>query len=372
MVFSNRVYFLDSLRAMAILSVICTHYYHSVFPGASIGVSIFFALSGYLITKSLLVNSSLTWDVLWRFWVRRFFRVYPPFLFTVLLILVLMLKTGSPHTENYLHALPGILTLTKQPATFTGMGPGILWTLYVELWFYFTIPFLVLAFGRGTKFIAIASLIAALSVACLLKINISGFEFKNFTHILPANTFPWFSQLMYGALAACFEPRFPDLKISKETFHIISKSCFAILLVIIFFISNDDRQIAWPVESNIASLVTALWIFFWTKSTVDTQPGIIPYIGRVSYSVYLLHAIPLDYYAMIAWPSLTFLAFSKSWGIALGVIAAAVVMYHVIERPSIKLGKRITKSEKIPMYFLKNKERAVEMLKLAPRSQKQA
>lgn len=45
--------FIDGLRALAIISVICFHFQESLIPGGYLGVDIFFVLSGFVVTGSL-------------------------------------------------------------------------------------------------------------------------------------------------------------------------------------------------------------------------------------------------------------------------------------------------------------------------------
>src|SRR5262245_2393103 len=85
----DRVQFFDQLRAFAIFAVLIGHYRHDVFPGGSIGVSVFFALSGYLITSILLGEPVLDRHSAWRFVIRRFLRVWPPYLVAATAILIL-------------------------------------------------------------------------------------------------------------------------------------------------------------------------------------------------------------------------------------------------------------------------------------------
>ena len=69
----GRMIFLDFLRSIAIFFVLLTHYYGWFFPGGSIGVSIFFCLSGFLITNQLL-NPKVSFR---SFLIKRFLRIYP-------------------------------------------------------------------------------------------------------------------------------------------------------------------------------------------------------------------------------------------------------------------------------------------------------
>jgi peptidoglycan/LPS O-acetylase OafA/YrhL len=63
---------LDGLRAVAIMLVLLTHSFISLFPGGWIGVDVFFVLSGYLITSILLKELRETGAIAWgRFYWRR-------------------------------------------------------------------------------------------------------------------------------------------------------------------------------------------------------------------------------------------------------------------------------------------------------------
>jgi peptidoglycan/LPS O-acetylase OafA/YrhL len=108
---SSRSNFLDMLRAIAICFVVLGHNFHAVIPGSSIGVAVFFALSGYLIT-SIIIEEGKNHSIV-AFYVRRFTRIWPPYVFAIAVNLLRMYLAQDPHREEFLRALPGYLTFTS-------------------------------------------------------------------------------------------------------------------------------------------------------------------------------------------------------------------------------------------------------------------
>jgi peptidoglycan/LPS O-acetylase OafA/YrhL len=138
---------LDGLRAFSISLVILSHIAKfSSLPGSAyvdargpLGVSVFFIISGFLITHLLLKGAERTGEVnLKRFYTRRFFRIFPPF-YTYLAFLGLLWGIG---------ALPEHLPSFASAATYTwdyyhgarGWFLTHTWSLSVEEQFYLLWP----------------------------------------------------------------------------------------------------------------------------------------------------------------------------------------------------------------------------------------
>ena len=74
----GRIGGLDGLRAIAVVLVLAYHLLPGALPGGMVGVDVFFAISGFLITSLLLVERRRTGTVdLRRFWARRLRRILP-------------------------------------------------------------------------------------------------------------------------------------------------------------------------------------------------------------------------------------------------------------------------------------------------------
>lgn len=81
---------LDGLRALAVLAVIAYHMGMNWAPGGLLGVTVFFVLSGYLITSLLLIEWDNTRTInLPQFWLRRVRRLFPAIVFVIVCTAVL-------------------------------------------------------------------------------------------------------------------------------------------------------------------------------------------------------------------------------------------------------------------------------------------
>jgi peptidoglycan/LPS O-acetylase OafA/YrhL len=326
-----RVEFFDCLRALAITFVVIGHYRGAdFFPGGAIGVPIFFCLSGYLITAILLQEESFGWPSVWRFVVRRLLRVYPVYVLSVVMIYLILRSAESTLLPEYVTALPRLLTFTYAPKNWLGMGVGVFWTLQIEFWFYITLPIIMLIVGRGRAFTATV----LVALASLLAYRLS----------FPATPLPamWADNLLIGSVVALAAHHSVGVKTLGKWYAGISTGCLVLLILIATFISVQDRVITWKLQSVIACAITAIWIAAFLGSKHNVVMPLAAWIGRISYSLYLVHAIPLDYLDRIWWPATAALTYSKLWGVLLASVAVASLLHYTIEKPFIKLGKKLT------------------------------
>src|SRR5262245_57565060 len=140
---------LDGIRAISVLLVVLAHSGFDAVPGG-LGVTIFFFLSGYLITTLMLAEYERSGRIsIPMFYARRMLRLMPPLLITLALAYGL----------TYFGALPGGITaaglaaqllyfanyysLFVDPGGTIPNGTGILWSLAVEEHFYIVYPLLM-------------------------------------------------------------------------------------------------------------------------------------------------------------------------------------------------------------------------------------
>ena len=158
----DRMYGLDLCRTVAVLMVVCGHMLQHSQPNSWLasmgfvglfGVDLFFCLSGFLIGKILLKESS-RWPTerqagLYRFWYRRWMRTLPLYLFFFLISLRYDWTGSSELWSRASYLVFAQNFLWPMPAFF-----GLTWSLAVEEWFYFSFPLLMmlaLALGRSPK-----------------------------------------------------------------------------------------------------------------------------------------------------------------------------------------------------------------------------
>ena len=148
---------LNGFRAISVLLVVLAHSGISGIVPGGLGVTIFFFLSGYLITTLMLVESERFGNIsILNFYARRFFRLAPPLLVTLTIA----------YSLTYFQLLPGQITLdglTAQLLYFANYyviffdpgvntipaGTGILWSLAIEEHFYIFFPLFVTMFVRN-------------------------------------------------------------------------------------------------------------------------------------------------------------------------------------------------------------------------------
>jgi peptidoglycan/LPS O-acetylase OafA/YrhL len=136
---------LDGMRALAVLLVAGVHTHPRLIPGGSIGVDVFFVLSGFLITSLLVEELDHRGRIHFgHFYIRRLLRLLPALLALIAIVLVWATFVASPSTRHnaYMEVLAS-LSYTRN-LTIWSHVPGTLlghtWSLALEEQFYLLWP----------------------------------------------------------------------------------------------------------------------------------------------------------------------------------------------------------------------------------------
>jgi peptidoglycan/LPS O-acetylase OafA/YrhL len=169
----RRHHALDGLRCLAIIGVVWHHSLPRAEPGwigrGHVGVPLFFALSGFLITTLLLAERRATGDIaLGQFWIRRGLRIFPLYYATLSgFTLFLALREPSDATRHFFDSLPFYASYTSNwfvefrvphPVWF-----GFAWSLATEEQFYLWWPTLLRHAERRGRALAPLALMALLA-----------------------------------------------------------------------------------------------------------------------------------------------------------------------------------------------------------------
>ncbi|MFC7681051.1 acyltransferase family protein [Paenibacillus sp. GCM10028914] len=299
---------LDGLRALALIGVMSYHWGFDFAPGGFLGVSIFFVLSGYLITDIL----ASQWRNYGRidlkdFWYRRFRRLLPA-MFTMLLIVVAWV-TLFDHTR--LSSLRGDVVgavtyisnwqfIFQDISYFDAFGPpsplGHMWSLAVEEQFYLLWPLIMLIglylFPRRGQMFQFILVLAGISALAMGLIYDPG---SDPSRVYFGTDTRAFGLLIGSALAIVW----PSYKRTSTTSPIVRISLDVVgitaLLYVIYMMHNTDRYDATLYQGGmvILSLTVAVVVAVLAHpaSLLGKVMGIKPlrWIGVRSYGIYLWH-----------------------------------------------------------------------------------
>jgi peptidoglycan/LPS O-acetylase OafA/YrhL len=150
----------DGLRALAVSAVIVNHFFSDLLPSGYLGVDIFFVISGFVITSSLVGRPSQgLFDFILAFYTRRVKRIIPALVLCVLvtgLLICLVDPRPEASLKTGIASLFGLsnLYLLRQSTDYFSTSTALnvfthTWSLGVEEQFYFVFPCLIQLTGRG-------------------------------------------------------------------------------------------------------------------------------------------------------------------------------------------------------------------------------
>jgi peptidoglycan/LPS O-acetylase OafA/YrhL len=352
---------LDGIRAVAVLVVFLSHAGLRTFVPGNFGVTIFFFLSGYLITTLMRIELQETGGVSFRlFYLRRTLRILPPF-YIVLAAGAVVTSLGALEGSIHLDSLFFQAThLTNYyiliEGWWDGRTPGswIFWSLAVEEHFYMVFPLLYMVLRRllpsaRHQMLALFGLCAAvLAWRCVL---IFGF------HVHPDRTYlatdTRIDSILFGCILAVWaNPMLDHFQVSRMpsalrrlSSEIRLKALWLPLgllgLLASFLVRDPQIQETFRYTLQGLSLfpvfIVAIRYPAWGAFRL-LNVGWIKFVGVLSYTLYLVH--PTVLYGFDQW---------TRWPIALqGVLAGsmslliAVAMYHFVEKPCARLRKRLS------------------------------
>lgn len=298
------------------------------------GVSIFFILSG--LSMAHVYHSFFTGPKkIATFFTRRAFRIWPLLTFVVLLVAIPAWAEGNPFSGKLILANATGLFGLVWPSAYINVGA---WSIGNEMVYYAFTPFVLVAFNRnrtiGNTLVAIAVLIGcAFAFLWMNKISTLADQWK--TYINPFNNL----FLYLSGIAIFYNLRSVEVRPSLRASLFIGP----IMLFVLLPVSGDQINLVTGFNRIYLSL-TAVMIAVSFYKFAPTLPKVcdqaLRNLGHISYGVYLLHpfAIELAKYCIdgAAYPAL-FVSL-----VVLLTLAFAQIIYSLLEKPGIRLGKYVT------------------------------
>lgn len=337
---------LDGLRGVAIVLVLLAHFDNPTanpFTGAgATGVSVFFTLSGFLITSLLLEEREKTGRISLRgFYLRRAARLMPALwaMVAVVVVLQLTIQPMGASTGLVVAVLASVSNIWQNSHEF-GHALGHTWSLSIEEQFYLIWPAaLIFAAHKGRRAIVA---VAVAGIGC--------------------------------SLVALAIPGGSDDRGSIEQAGALMAGC--LLAVLMSGRPEPVRRTYWPTLAALAGLapliwmhdVLPLWVYTVTPPVLTTvalwnlasgrgprwlSGPVLRWFGKRSYGIYLWH-YPIVYFvaggggAAIAWQPLQVVRIVLA-------LAVAELSWRLIEQPAQRWMRRSRNARHAPKELVGNR-----------------
>ena len=343
---------LDGIRAIAVIMVLAYHLKLALFKSGFLGVTVFFVLSGYLITGILIseVEEEGTID-LKNFWLRRIRRLVPAVMsMAVVIIFVSAVVNRIIFTKGCKDFLASVLGFNNWWQIFNKVSyfeaAGVpspfthCWSLAIETQFYLIYPLILLGIyklvksreegraKRGLLFAGVTLLLALISVILMIVLFDPQQDASRVYYGTDTRAF----SLLFGAiLAILWEYQMVPRRLSASVNMVLGSVTFAVLLVMTIAI-NGSSNFWYRGGQFVGTILTVLVIYTvsgrktWLSRFLSNP--VLKWIGDRSYSIYLWH------YPIIL---LISKGIKASWWITLIEIVLSVVLaelsYRFIETP---------------------------------------
>ncbi len=343
---------LDGLRGAAILFVLAFHF--QLLRGGSLGVDIFFVLSGFLITTLLVEEKQRTGSIrLPLFYGRRFLRLFPALAVLLAAFAVHTLITSPPEKlgDRWQELIVAGLYLTNCPdltgTNFTLLGHT--WSLSVEEQFYLIWPALLCLLFRfqASRRHIVTFVAVGIVASCALRLGLHR------------------QHLIFGGESIDTNRLYNGLDTRADA---LLAGCLASLLITWNYLPTAGRFITWLKPASVLAAVGLAYALYrwdmgsaqyydgmftvvaicsatvlirlvlapsrWALAILEWRPLVA--VGQVSYGLYLFHQ-PIIWVVkdIDAWPMPVRVVVALT-----ATIAMTLLSYFLVERPCLRLKDR--------------------------------
>lgn len=314
-------------------------------PG-DMGVTVFFVISGFIITHLILREVSATgeFDIV-GFWRRRLFKIVPPLLVIIVLPSILFLQYFNLSIYDLLAQVFFYFNWLVALGTDVQVLPGsrVVWSLSIEEQFYLVFALLVLFLvTRARKYLQ--SWIVAISMAAVLAAPVLRLVLHGNADRIYYGTDTRVDAIALGVLVAIVLPRVLTASrwIQKFFFSWIAPTIAAGLVLVSFVIQGPaDSSLRYTLHAT-ASAIMIIYGFkcrgtlgrVWTA--VATNP-LVTTVGLASYSIYLAHVVIVELIAI----QVNLSPIVRGILILVVGTGAGLLSYYYVERPVLSLRHKL-------------------------------
>ena len=327
----RRLLELDGLRGVAVLLVVLSHTAERTVPyGGVIGVTVFFVLSGYLITGRLVAEHESTGRISLRdFWIRRAARLAPAFVLLLAAVPAVAWLLGDPAAERYLRTAPFLALQAGDYLRAVGVPLGAYehtWSLAVEEQFYVLWPILVAVVlsvrGRALPWVALGSTAVFLAwrvtAAATLPYDWVAYSFDTSAYAL-----------LLGCSTALWQARRHRALPASVAVAGVGVLCLASVCTVPWLDGPSWDLARWlePAAAIVAVLVVTA-----SESGVRLlRWRVLRWFGQISYGLYLWH-----YLVLSVRPGGVESSGVLRVVLLVASIGVAAVSWHLVEQPVLR------------------------------------
>lgn len=345
---------LDGLRAFAVIAVVLYHMSANLLPSGLLGVTLFFVLSGYLITGILIREWSQTGKIdLPRFWIHRVRRLFPAIVFmlcAVLIITALVAPDMLTKLRNDLFAALFWFTnwwyIFQDLSYFEAMGAPSpvthFWSLAIEEQFYVVWPPLLLLLFKGkVKKQSIQRIILGLAIVSVLLMALLYVPDGDPSRVYYGTDTRAFSLLIGAFLAfvlpvhrVCGHGRKGLKPKQREVIGIVGIICCVGIILLMVFVDGYSPFLYYGGILLVSVLTGGLIIALVDPHNViakvfSWKP--LVYVGKISYGIYIWH-----YPILLLMTDFNSASETPFWWFiieALVVLGVSAFSYRFVEQP---------------------------------------
>ena len=323
-----------------------------------VGVILFFAISGFVIPSSLRAVSNQTKpDALRVFLIRRAFRLYPAYWVSVVTAALLGLFLMTPFSAQTV-----LLNLTMIQSIFGAPDVlGLYWTLRLELIFYIGC---MLLFTLGVLQQPRWLVVGLFSGPIIFIVLPRCVHLLNPNWLNPTSTGPFLNYLteyalfisimFWGALFRCWHDRDqadgtpPFSPAVRVIFILFPLGVCALPIINWIFYAHLPSALASKLSVFMPPVSVGLGLFILLSTKIQVNSRFTTWLGEISYSMYLFHPIVFyTLFALVRDNRLPWLV-NVHLGVYLllsvfGSIALSTMVYYIVEKPMMKLGRKLSK-----------------------------
>ncbi|HBH7063453.1 hypothetical protein A3N57_01825 [Enterobacter cloacae subsp. dissolvens] len=339
----KRILFLDYMRIFAFSTVLIGHKYYKdllsvandagshitirmiaqaaydLTVGGAVGVVVFFMISGYIITHVLQSEGTK------EFYIKRIFRIYPLYVFAILLEVIVKYFNGI-EIPSIAILVPRLLLVGDFFGTPLGLA-GVEWTLRIEIMFYAIMGMLrfsgLLSNAKATSFLFL--------IACLLIANTTPFPVAHDFHNGYFSAYIPF--LFAGVIVYYLE--------TKQLGRMLAFFCIAIMFVTHIKVIG----IASPrwINSNYAVIGVFVFMVAWiARERFIYHPWCV-LLSELTYSIYLFHD-----WIWIYFKQLSFAITNNNTAQNLIIMTLLFILCYasnkIVERSGVRIGRKFIRN----------------------------